>query len=318
MVVWDKIKAMGTDVTISIVTSSASEARKDIEDANKVILEFEKNFSRFKKDNELHKLNNWHKGEMKVSDMMVDLLQKSKDVYKETNGIFDPTIVKTLKMYGYDESIDFDKGDVNIYKENSVDDIRQNFINRTKLDKLIIYKEKNIVDVPRGFDVDFGGIGKGYIVDLVAQKLKKKHKNFWISAGGDMYLFGKNEGSENWQVDFQNPLNFQTPMGSLDVLDNQMSIATSGITKRKGKTGDILWNHIINPKTGFCVQDNILMATVVANTVCDADVLAKTVLILGEKEGVRFIENRPHVECLLIDKNLKMHLSSGMDKYLVK
>ena len=321
MVVWDKWKAMGSDVTITIVASDHINAENEIEISKKEITYFEKRFSRFLSSSELSKINNSGGKEIPTSPEMIDLLKKTREMHAKTSGVFDPTVLDTLISYGYDRSLDFDSGVKVAGAGHTEDEIKNKFLSRTKFDELVIDEKNSTLHIPVGLKIDLGGIGKGYIADRVADRLSKKYKDFWISAGGDMYLSGKNEGGSSWEVPLQNPLEPKTTLssiGSILILDPKMCIANSGVIKRKGTSGNMEWNHIINPKTGLSVKNDMLAATVIAKSVCDADVFAKAALILGKKDGIELINKIADTECIMIDKNMDIVFSDGIKKYLKK
>ena len=131
-----------------------------------------------------------------------------------------------------------------------------------------------------------------------------------------MYLKGQDENGSNWQVGVQNPLDHDQDLLNLKISSAGSAVATSGITKRKGRIGDYKWHHLIDPRTGLSADNNILAATVISDSVWLADVLAKTVLILG-KEGINFLSNFKSAEGLLINSRLEVFSSNGMKKYVI-
>jgi len=317
MAIFKNIKALGTDVTISIVASDHLSAEKEIDKAKEKIAEFEKRFSRFLASSELSKLNSSEGGDIKVSDEMIALLKKAKAMYEKTEGVFDPTVLDVLIEAGYDKSLNFDtKLKLNEKVPNKK--IKEDFLNRVKFDELKINEEQKSIYFPKDMKIDFGGIGKGYLADILASDISKTFSDFWISMGGDMFLSGKNDGGANWEVDIQDPLNLEVDIAKIKVVDDTMCVATSGITKRKWISGSVEYNHIIDPKTGSSVPNDILMATVIARSVLEADVLAKTVLILGKEKGIELINKTFGTECVMIDKNKQMIFSKNIEQYLIK
>ena len=70
------------------------------------IEESERRFSRFLPDSELSQLNRAAGTWFTISNDLLDMLEQSLDFYKETGGLFDPSILPDLKRVGYDKSID--------------------------------------------------------------------------------------------------------------------------------------------------------------------------------------------------------------------
>jgi len=310
------IKTLGTDFSVLIV-SEDTEAKKDVEDICNLAISFDKRFSRFRNDSELTRLNNSSGDNFIASEEMIDILKKAQEFHKITGGIFDPTILESLESIGYKESFDNLTKDKNADTNLNIDEVVNSFFGRPLFSISIVDKDTNLISLPKGQKIDLGGIGKGYLLDSLAKKLKKKYNNFWISAGGDVILHGKNSSSGIWEVGVQNPLKHEDDLMKIRVLGENLSIATSGITKRKGIKGSFSWHHIIDPRTGLPVDNDILAVTVIARNALEADVLAKTILILGKKEGIDLVNKSPDAECLIIDKGLNTTFSKQMKNYLI-
>ncbi|MFA6521273.1 MAG: FAD:protein FMN transferase, partial [Candidatus Gracilibacteria bacterium] len=273
---------------------------------------FEEKFSRFKNASELNKLNKSNGGKIKVSAEMIDLLIKAKGAYIATNGLFDPTILVSLNSVGYNKSFNTLKDS----QQKSAFSIKKKFKERIKFDALKINKKQKTVNSPAGLNIDFGGIAKGYWVDKTQKILDNFFDNFWISAGGDVYIKGKNEDASPWGIGVQNPTDLNSDILKLNLPPRGFGIATSGITKRRGIKNKISWHHIIDTRTGMPVKNSILSATVIANSTTNADVMAKTILILGVKKGLALINGMRDHECVIIDKDLKINVSKGIKKFL--
>lgn len=311
-VLWKKFNALGTEIIISAYLNP--DQKNILEEAEKIILNFNNRFSRFLNDNELYKFNNFSGEEFKASDMMADLLRESKKLYLETSGAFDPTVIGSLEAVGYDKS--FEKIGEGVDGKSGVDviKIREDFLKRPRMSELIISGNKIIK--PKGFRVDFGGMGKGYIVDFLADNLFSGIKNFWISAGGDLVVKGEDQNKKGWIIGVQNPIEPEKEIFSIKTKNGEkLAVATSGVFKRAGKKGDYNWHHIIDPRSGFPVENNILAVTVISSNAKRADVFAKAVLILGEKEGVDFIESQKDSACIIFFKDGGLKMSKDAIKY---
>jgi len=133
-----------------------------------------------------------------------------------------------------------------------------------------------------------------------------------------MYLSGVNEKKELYKVGVQNPLKLDKDIASILVIDDKLAVATSGVAKRQWKREGKIYNHVIDPRTGTSVNNDVLAVTVISDKAIKSDVFAKTILILGKEEGLKFINNQKNCEALIIDKNLDFSLSKNMNKYLTK
>ncbi len=90
------------------------------------------------------------------------------------------------------------------------------------------------------------------------------------------------------------------------------SIVTSGIYERCFTYNDKLYHHILDPKTGYPVENNLYQVSVVCEESTKADGLSTTLLILGEEKGMKFLEDYfPNAHALFIDNQLKISGSAG-------
>ncbi|MEI6836020.1 MAG: FAD:protein FMN transferase [Candidatus Falkowbacteria bacterium] len=311
MITYKKIKALGTEIEFCLQSNINRNFEYDLKELEFFIVNFEKRFSRFLTSSELSLLNRAG-GAFKASSELIDLLSLAQDFYKTTKGIFDPTILKTLEKKGYDKS--FDSADFNhdIIKEDK-------YLGVIDFSQVEIDLAHKLITLPSGLAIDLGGIGKGYLVDLLVTKIKAKgYRDFWISAGGDMYLSGLNQDQKPYQVAVQNPKKLAEDIFNLTIINRELAVATSGVAKRQWLNNGKQYNHIIDPRTGLSVDNNLLAVTVVSDQAVKADIYAKTILILGVEQGLAFINRQANSEALIIGSNLELSLSKNMNNYLTK
>lgn len=305
---WKEFKAMGTEVVIMADLTTGQEQL--LTGAEQEVLDFEKKFSRFLVDSELSKFNNSKDVEQELSETMIELLTLSKYYYSKTNGIFDPTIISNLEGVGYDKNfneVTTGSSDINVNK------LKEEFVIRPKIDELKI--AGRIVSCHPSLRIDLGGIGKGYIVDLLSKKFFYNIPNYWISAGGDILVAGCQENGDNWEVKVQNPLQPETDSFIINTKKEKLGIATSGVIKRRGQSGNFVWHHIIDTRTGLPVVNNVLSVTVISSDAVKADVLAKTILILGEVDGLKFIEQETDSSAIIFIKDKEPIISSRANTF---
>ena len=148
------------------------------------------------------------------------------------------------------------------------------------------------------------GIVKGWAIKRAADILRRAgFKNFFVDAGGDIEVSGKNESGEKWSVGIKNPFKQEEVVKTLFITD--CGIATSGNYIR----GD----HIYDPHTGERTSE-IVSLTVVGPDACEADRFATAAFAMG-KDGILFIERCAELEGYMIDHNGMATMTSGFEKY---
>jgi len=303
--IWREFKAMGTDI---VITANLEAGQEEIlAKAENKIRDFEQKFSRFIETSELSQFNNSLATQETVSPMLASLLSEAKNYYLETAGIFDPTIIGSLEAAGYDRSFN------QIIKGQALRSDRS-FATRPKMTELEI--AGRIINRPSEFRVDLGGLGKGYIIDYLTKNLFSSVHNYWISAGGDIIAAGHQENSAGWNIGVQNPHRPEKNIFSIKTGGQKLGIATSGIIKRSwGKEGHVL-HHLIDPRHGRPVKNNILSVTAISSSALRADIFAKTILILGVEQGLNFIEQKKDSAAIIFTNDKNPIFSRQAPKFL--
>ena len=126
----------------------------------------------------------------------------------------------------------------------------------------------------KGMEIDLGAIAKGYIADRI--------KDFWqaygissgiINLGGNLLLMGKavHQQNKKWRVGIRNPLN-NSKVPILQILTDESSVVTSGISERSLRVNGQLYHHIIDCKTGYPHQNQLASVTVLSKKSIDGEI----------------------------------------------
>ncbi|MDR7239788.1 FAD:protein FMN transferase [Neobacillus drentensis] len=274
--------------TIVQITISHELFANDLMPVYKLVNLIEDTCSRFRPDSELSRLNQQIDREIIVSKEMFSILTDALRFYEESEGIFNPGVLSALVNNGYAKSIEMIKGREIVLASPSptVPAHSQPFLLDEKKQSVTLFTK-----------IDLGGIAKGWVIDHAAQLLEKEGYGF-INVGGDMRIFGTLPRHLN--IGIESPFAETEMISSIQV--QKGALATSTTMKRKWLINGEWSHHIIDPRTGGPSESKIVSATVTAPTALEADVWAKTVLLLGEKAGQEWI-NRNDVQAVVINKN---------------
>lgn len=180
--------------------------------------------------------------------------------------------------------------------------------------KIKLNKAEQTVYIEEGMTLELGAISKGFIADGVKDVFEKHGvTRAIINLGGNVLVMGTSPKSpDGWTVGVQNPdaIRGET-VGAVKVIDS--SVVTSGIYERyiEGKDGTI-YHHILDPKTGYPVENNISGVTVYTKTSLQGDELSTSLFLLGIEEGMKLVNKTAGVEVVFIDKDGGIHLSKGL------
>ena len=161
--------------------------------------------------------------------------------------------------------------------------------------------------------LELGGISKGYIADGIRNIFAKHGVNTAIiNLGGNVIVMGTSPSSpEGWNVGVQDPDEVRGQVvGTKRVIDG--TVVTSGIYERYVEVDGVRYHHILDPKTGYPVDNDLSGATIFTKVSLKADALSTTLFLLGTKDGLAFIESLDGVEAVLIDKDHGVHVTSGL------
>ena len=242
----------------------------------------------------------------------MEVLKSAKHIYTESKGLFDPTVAPLVDLWGFGKSGRRDE-------PPSANEIK-NVLQQIGMDKLILNKT-SISKLHPGLQVDLGAIAKGYGVDVVAGLLYEKgYRNFFVEIGGEVVLRGKNNG-KLWRIGIDRPITEMTVQRQFQqILElTDAAVATSGDYRNYFTSGDTLYSHEISPLTGRPAQNRVASVTVVAPGCMMADGIATAIMIMGEEDGLQWIESKPGYEVFIVlrDKEgFKEIFSSGFKKYL--
>lgn len=151
--------------------------------------------------------------------------------------------------------------------------------------------------------IDPSGLVKGWAIKNAASILiKKGYKKFYVDAGGDAEIVGK-----NWRWGIRNPFNVKEIVKVLNLSDS--GIATSG-TYERGQ-------HIYNPVTKKSEISDIVSLTVIGPNVYEADKYSTPAFAMG-REGINFIERQKGLAGYMIDADGIATMTTGFEKFVKK
>lgn len=234
-----------------------------------------------------------------IDDIFEEVFKKSKRIYKETNGFFDPTVGNLVNSYGFGPS-----NEKNNLTKEEIDKAMQ-FVGLDKVDL-----ENNMLKKQySSIYLDFNSIAKGFGIDVIARFFDKKNiDNYLIEIGGEIRAKGNKENGKPWLIKLVNPVDTYTGFKTINL--SGKSMATSGNYRKFRVTEDgKKYVHTVNPKTGLATESNLLSVSVIANLDCaDVDAYATAFMAMGLEKTKAFLETRKELKVVLIyaDENGKL------------
>ena len=156
-----------------------------------------------------------------------------------------------------------------------------------KADCSRIILEGNTVTVPAGMEIDLGGIAKGYICDCIADDLRACGvTSALLNFGGNVVTVGNRPDGEPWTIGLQRPSGERGREFWAAVKSSDSTLVTSGIYERSFQLNGVTYHHILDPRTGWPVQNHILTVTAVTKSSLLADAITTALFVLGPEKGL--------------------------------
>ncbi|KOY51879.1 FAD:protein FMN transferase [Polaribacter dokdonensis] len=261
--------------------------QKEIDSLFKVV---NNSVSTYIPNSDISRINRGEEG-VKVDAIFTEVLEKSKRIYKETNGFFDPTVGNLVNVYGFGP----EKQQAEITKEVIAEELKYVGLEKVNINNKIVIK-----DHPRVY-LDFNSIAKGFGIDVIARFLESKNLgSFMVEIGGEIRAKGLKKNGKSWIIQLVNPVDVNTGYTTINL--SGKSMATSG-NYRKFKVTDAgeKYVHTINPKTGLATESNLLSASVIAPLDCaDVDAYATAFMAMGLEKTKDFLKDYKNIEVILL------------------
>lgn len=278
-------RAMNTDVTLRVPgLGLVGEAALALA-AAEVFADSERVFSRFEASSELASLNR-ATTPFRASRALFDALVGARAYFELTDGCFDPCIGGSLVALGYDRSFVPERQ----MRASSYRPARAASFLAVTLDP-----ETCTVTRPEGVAIDLGGMAKGRTVDRVAATLPAPSV---VDAGGDGVMLGNGLEGEGYLLDVEDPRDPARVLLSVHVAAR--AFATSAPNRRTWRVSEETRHHLVDPRTGTSSTSDLAQVTVLAGSAERADVLAKTLYLLGERGAARFVSRHGDIAAVLV------------------
>lgn len=284
-----------------------------ITEAFKLCDEYEGILSNMRKGTDIYKINNAAGQPVAVSDTAIEVIEKGIEYGQLSEGRFDITIGGVSKLW------DFHQVDENGEKTGTVPDpeVLREAVSHVGYEQIVI--EGNTVRLldPQA-QIDLGGIAKGYIADKVAEYLESEGvTSALISLGGNIVAVGeKGKSMENgagsqFSVGIADPDSDKGQLLGI-VPCKDKTVVTSGTYERYFEKDGELYHHVLDPKTGYQYDTDLVSVAVIADKgrSVDCDALSTICLSLGSEKGMEFIRSVDGAEAIFIDDQGKISFSS--------
>jgi thiamine biosynthesis lipoprotein len=272
--------------------------------------------STYRKDSEISRFNAL--GEVNtpfaVSADFLKVLVVAEELHRMTRGAWDGTVNPLVNLWGF--------GKDGAVTRIPSDDVVQAALGKVGFDYLKVSNDGYLVKKKAAVSLDLASIAKGYGVDQVAGVLREMgFDDFLVEIGGEIFAAGIRSDGKQWRVGINQPSREAAVDAVYAVVGlKDKAMATSGDYRNFYRIGDRIYSHIIDPQTGYPVQNGVVSASVVADNCTLADGLATALMVMGPESGVALLDSLPDVHGMIVvrweDGGLENFSSLGLDRFI--
>jgi FAD:protein FMN transferase len=209
---------------------------------------------------------------------------------KETSGAFDPTVLPLVNAWGFGPV----KGE--IPDSRKIDSLKQ-FVGADK----ILMERSSVRKKDSRVQLDFGGIGQGYGVDVISKFLVSKGlKNFLVEIGGEGFACGRNlSRNAEWRIGILDPAPpKENQTMNFFVSIHNRAFTTSGNYQNFRTVDGRKISHIIDPRTGYPAENEMLSASVFSSDCATADAWATAFMVMGLTESMHALQQHSELDAI--------------------
>ena len=292
-----------TVVTMEVYTSDDTL----LSDAQKECQYYDNLLSKSYKGSDVWNINHANGKRVAVSDETREILEKALEYSRLSGGAFDITIEPCVALW------DFTGEDMGLLPDETALAKAAAKVDWTQVD----VNDEGVL-LPAGMTIDLGAIAKGYITDRIADFLKARGvESGLLNFGGNVLVIGNKPDGSQWNIGVQDPLGLrdQSIVGAVRVTSH--AVVTSGIYERGFDLDGVRYHHILEPSSGWPVQNELAGVSIIAADAFDADALSTTVFAMGVEEGTAFIESLDGIEAIFVTRDDQVTWTSGLEDIFV-
>jgi thiamine biosynthesis lipoprotein len=308
-----KLNGYAQGTTYSIIYFKDKEVVKGAQ-IDSLLDDIDQSMSLYKDGSLINKFNGAVSG-VQMDQHFRKVIKKSLDVYKASGGLFDVTVEPLVQAWGF--------GAHKVDSLPTPSEIRgiMKFVGSDK-----IYLRGNyLYKRDKRVKIDLNGIAQGYSVDVLADFLESRGiGNYMVELGGEIRVKGhKLPGMQKFTLGIQAPGNgFNEDLMQKVIELDSGGLTTSGNYRKFYMSKHNRVSHLINPKTGYSLQNEMISATVWARNAITADGYDNVFMAMGVKKSLAFVKHHPGIEIYLIyqkaDGSVADTASAGFYKFVKK
>ncbi len=240
-------------------------------------------------------------GPQQVDCELYDLIQRSLEVSKITQGAFDISFLGAGRLWKFDGSMK------NLPDSSAV----KAAVANVGYEKIKLMDSCRVALLSAETKIGFGGNGQGYAADMVKKLLLKNGiTSGLLNFTGDIAAWGKQPDGSDWKVGIGSPEDRNKMLLWLPL--KEACITTSGNYEKYIMLNGVRYSHIIDPRTGYPAR-GVKSVSVISPSTELSDALDTGIFVLGVEKGLNLVNQLPGVSCIIVDEESKVHYSKNLE-----
>ena len=282
----------------TVVTLKASCSESALDEAANLCARFESLFSRTVATSDIGRINAAGGAPVQVAPETADIIQKALAYCAQSEGRFDITIGAASTLWDFKEGV---------VPEPAALEEAVKHIDYSKVQ----VEGQTVTLLDPQAKLDLGGIAKGYIADALCRQLADAGcDSGFVNLGGNVKTIGVKPDGKPWHVGIQDPNDVEGAVVAA-VYSQGQSCVTSGLYERRFSKGGRDYWHILDPKTGYPVETDLVSATIISDASIDGDGFTKPLFMMGHDAALAWINAQEGLEGLVVSRDGAITQSDG-------
>lgn len=285
-------RAQGTSWSVIYYATDSAVSKRH---CDSILASLDSSLSIYKTYSRINALNNASR--LFTTDRhLTAVLQKGQAISRQTSGAFDMTILPLIAAWGFGAKQHTTPPDsAAIHNLRSCTGYR-----------LLRVKNGRVKKAKPCVQVDVNGIAQGYSVDVLSMYLENRGiEHYLVEIGGELRVKGRKQPSgEPFTIGVESPEAAEShgaPLQRSLYLDSG-ALTTSGNYRRFYLNGNKAITHLLDPSTGFPVQNELVAVTVWAPDAITADAWDNALMVMGLDKAMQVLKKEQKLAAYFIYK----------------
>lgn len=290
-------RAIGTTASVVVPESADADAAEDLLAAELAAIDLA--CSRFRADSELQAVHADAGRPVAVGELLFEALSVALHAAERTGGAVDPTIGNAIAALGYD---------ADLAEVRSRPAAPPNVLGPVAGFRHVQLNPRDrTVRIPRGVRLDLGSSAKALAADRAAARIARRiGTGALVSLGGDVAVAGPPPAG-GWPIGIARESSAPAEEVDQVVAVRQGGLASSAPSVRRWRAGDREVHHIVDPRTGDCVEPYWVLVSATGSSCVEANLVTTAAIVWGEHalqelerfgQPVRLVRSDGEVFCL--------------------